>query len=138
MLLHICLDTLSYSILSRTFKWDTWHHYSLRGCKTAWSQSWKYDLIKHPLQIITKFENWWSCPNFLEKYSRIIAISFYFTLFKWIPNLQGNFLKNPPEGAGHGLKCIQSKSRYQSKTAIYHDKQLCFYIPWRLFHSKGL
>ena len=45
-----------------------------------------------------KFENWgtWS----LQNYS-------YFALFKGNPNLLGNFLKDLPNDACHGLKCIK-------------------------------
>ena len=46
--------------------------------------------------------------KYSEKYSRVIAT--YFTLFKWILGLRRDFLKNPPEGAGHGLNCIKSKN----------------------------
>ena len=36
----------------------------------------------------------------------------------------GIFLKNPPDGADHGLKCIESKNQHHSKKQISYDKQL--------------
>ena len=40
----------------------------------------------------------------------VVCLCFDFN--NWIPDLQRDFLKNPPEGAGHGLKCIEFKKRH--------------------------
>ena len=50
------------------------------------------------------------CGNEFKNYS-------YFTLFKW--NWRGSFLKNPPDGAEHSLKCIESRNRCH-----FHFKKL--------------
>ena len=44
-------------------------------------------------------------------FGKVLQYYSLFDLLKWNPNLLGIFLKNPPDGAGHGLKCIESKNR---------------------------
>ena len=43
-----------------------------------------------------------------EKYSRLINIS----AFKWNSNWWASFFKNPPDGAGHSLKSIESRNQH--------------------------
>ena len=50
--------------------------------------------------------------------------------------LAGLFFKNPPDDAGHGLKCIKSKNRHHSEKTVFSDKQLLYQL--RYFHSEGL
>ena len=54
-------------------------------------------------------------------------------MIKWtffqekIKTLSKEFFKNPPDGRGHGLKCIESKNGRHFYNATFWDRQLCFY-----------
>ena len=67
-------------------------------------------------------------------YARIIAISLYSNEIEIGGPL---FFKNQPDGAGCGLKFIESKKWHQTEKPIFYDKQICFYTYWRFFHSKS-
>ena len=47
----------------------------------------------------------------------------------------GNFLKNPPDGIGHSLKCIKSINWHHFDFKFFWDRQLCFYVK-KLFVSE--
>ena len=59
-----------------------WFQKKNRGKKSVWLRH----TLKRPKtslhQNTIKFENWWSWPNYLEKYSRIIAILPYLNGFQ--------------------------------------------------------
>ena len=41
----------------------------------------------------------------------ILAV-YQIPLVKWNPNVRASFFKNPPEGAEHAQKCIESKNEH--------------------------
>ena len=61
----------------------------------------------------------------------------YFALFKLNPNLLGSFLKNPPDGVGHGPKYVKSKNRHHSQKPTFYDKRFCFYTDQKYLNFKG-
>ena len=59
-------------------------------------------LVQNPIQIDERDRTIWKTTLELQ-------------LFKWTPYLRGDFLKNPSEGAGHGVKCIESINRHHQR-----------------------
>ena len=85
------------------------------------------------------FENWWTWTNYLEICSRIVAISPYSNEIEI--GSQGSFFKNPPDGAEHSLKCIESRNRHhfdfknflRLSTLLLYEKKYLLVIK----HRKG-
>ena len=59
----------------------------------------------------------WKSMYVTKLFGNVFKNYSYFTLFKWNWNWRGSFFKNPPDGAEHSLKCIESRN-------------------WRHFHFK--
>ena len=59
-------------------------------------------------------------------------------LSKKIKTLSAGFFKNPPDGRGHGLKCIESKNRRHFEKPTFWVLQLCASCPGWFVHFKCL
>ena len=59
-------------------------------------------------------------------------------LSKKIKTLSAGFFKNPPDGRGHGLKCIKSKNRRHFEKPTFWVLQLCASYPGWFVHLKCL
>ena len=59
-------------------------------------------------------------------------------LSKKIKTLSAGFFKNPPDGRGHGLKCIESKNGRHFEKPTFWVLQLCASYPGWFVHFKCL
>ena len=60
----------------------------------------------------------------------------YITSFKWNLDLFSDFLKNPPDGAEHGQKCIKSKTSYHNENQKIKMYNFAFITLEDLFPQK--
>ena len=65
-----------------------------------------HDITPGPQSIVT-----WKVMSRTKLYEINYWNYSCFTLVKWNWNWRAAFFKNPPDGAGHSLKCIESKNR---------------------------
>ena len=59
-------------------------------------------------------------------FGKVLKNYSYITLFKWIPDLQRDFLKNPLEGSGHGQNALNQENNTTLNSKTFKDLQLCF------------
>ena len=89
-----------------------------------------HDITPGPQSIVT-----WKVMSRTKLYEINYWNYSYFTLVKWNWNWRASFFKNPPDGTGCSLKCIESKTDSILTLKTFWDCQLLFYVK-KLFVSE--
>ena len=78
----------------------------------------------------------WKSMYVIKLFGNMFNNYSFFTLFKWNWYLQGSFFKNPPDGTGGNIKCMESITLHHSEKTTFYHNQLCFYTHTRFFILK--
>ena len=99
----------------------------------SWCASWKNQRIESDRLATPQWKRIyvWKLRYVTKLFGKVLQNYSSFALFKWNPNVLGIFLKNPPDGAGHILKCIESKN-------WHHFDFKTFLRPWTLLLCKKI